>query len=307
MFKFRYNQSGFSLVEVIIALGIFAILAAGIFNIATNSYRNFYGTGDKQMVTEYAQEGIEAVRSIRDNSWEALEDVTDGSSQGLAKNGSGYWVFSGSEDTWGDLTRQVQIYSVQRNSSGNIVASGGTNDISTRKAVVTISGDDIGDYSLTTYLTDWAYKTWEQTNWNGVGSRHYWAEDNMASSSYSSTTTSTAGQISIKYNALLGYGYGYLYSSIYPLGQDERNLKSIIVEQGAIPGGCSVQVTLAASTSNFTPAYTESQVYNITSTYYVSSTPDKLDNKAYLRYFLEMDCGGGATSVAVKSIKVRYR
>lgn len=307
MFGFRYNKQAFSLVEVIIALGIFAILAAGIFNLATNSYQNFYGTGDKQVIAEYAQEGIEAVRSIRDNSWESIEAVTDQSSQGLVKNSNGYWAFSGSSDTLGSLTRQVQVYSVQRSSTGNIVASSGTNDPTTRKVTVTISGSGISDYQITTYLTDWAYKTWEQTNWNGVGSRYYWTEDNMASSSYSTTTTSTSGEISIAFDSNLpGYGNGYLYSSVYQLVSDEKDLKTISVEQN-VPAGCSIQITLEASTfANLSSA--ESQVYNLTGSYYVSSTPDKLDGKNFLRYFLQMSsCNGYSSTPVLKSVKIKYR
>ena len=122
MFKIIFNKNGFSLVEVLVALGIFAVLAAGIFNIVTSSYKNFYGKGDKQSLTQFAQEGIEAVRSIRDNSWQEIETVSGAGNKGLAKSG-GYWSFSGTSNTLGVLTRVVAITDAQRNSNGAIVAT----------------------------------------------------------------------------------------------------------------------------------------------------------------------------------------
>jgi len=300
------NKSGFSLIEVIIALGIFAILAAGVFNVATSSYRNFYSTGDKQSLTEYAQEGIEAVRAIRDNSWQDIEDAS-GSNHGLVKT-NGYWQFSGTSDTFGDLTRVVTISDVERNSSYEIVSSGGTDDPHTKKAVVTISGAGISNYVLTTYLTNWLYKTWTQTDWSGVGDREYWSDFTMASSTYSSTTTSTIGQISIFYNSGMSQydTDSYIYSSIYSLDHD-KELQSIEVEQN-IPAGCDVDVTLEA-VNRTTGAVSASQVFSDTSSsHYVSSTPVSLNGFRFFRYKLDLTpCSSNTQTPTVYSISVNYR
>ena len=68
------KKKGFSLVELIIAISAFALLASGVFSSIIGNYKGFYGTGDKQAVAEFAQEGIEAVRAIRDRSWQEIED-----------------------------------------------------------------------------------------------------------------------------------------------------------------------------------------------------------------------------------------
>jgi prepilin-type N-terminal cleavage/methylation domain-containing protein len=194
--KINIKNKGFSVIELIIALAIFAILATGVFYVATNSYKNFYGVGDRQTVTEFADEGIEIVRAIRNNSWQTIETVSGDGAKGLAKNVSGYWEFSGTSDTSGDLTRIVTITNAQRDASWDITDSG-TEDPNTKKVVVTVSGTGIDNYVLTTYVTNWSYKTWEQSDWSGVGDREFWSDLTMASSSYSNISTTTVGELAL--------------------------------------------------------------------------------------------------------------
>lgn len=307
MDRFIYNKQGFSLVEVIIALGVFAILAAGVFNVATSSYKNFYGTGDKQSLTEYAQEGIEAVRAIRDNSWQDIEDAVG--DNGLVKT-DGYWEFSGSSDSFGDLNRVVTVSNVERDSNYEIVTSGGIDDPHTKKIVVTISGAGVGDYVLTTYLTNWAYKTWTQTDWSGDGYRDFWADPTMFSSSYSSTTTSSPGQISVPYNSDMGQVADdqYMYSSVYNLGASDKELRSLEVEQYIPPySGCDVEVTIEVSnSSNMSGAV--SQVFSdISTSYYVSSTPSSLNGYPYIRYKIVLTGCNTSYSPILYSISINYR
>jgi len=199
MFNIKYHNQAFSLIEVIVALGIFAILAAGVFSVVTSSYRNFYGTGDKHSLTVFAQEGIEAVRSIRDNSWQDIETVSGAGSKGLVKAAAGYWQFDTTADSLGVLSRTIVVTDVERNANDEIVASGGTVDPNTKKVTVTVTGPGIDDYVLTTYLTNWSYKTWEQSDWSGVGAREFWSNLSVASSSYNNIDTSTASQLSLSH------------------------------------------------------------------------------------------------------------
>jgi len=191
----KYKQ-GFSLIEVIIAVGVFGLLASGVFYTVTSSYSNFYGIGDRQTVTEFAQEGIEAVRAIRDDNWRALQDQLGApespSGYGVDQGSDGLWYFTGA-NTRGDLTRVVSLATVQRDSNGEIVDSGGTVDPDTMKITVTISGSGMQDYVLNSYLTNWQYRTWQQTDWSGVGSSEFWSDITLASSSVTKMSTSTAG------------------------------------------------------------------------------------------------------------------
>lgn len=311
MDRFIYNKQGFSLVEVIIALGVFAILAAGVFNVATSSYKNFYGTGDKQSLTEYAQEGVEAVRSIRDNSWQEIEDAAAAAhTWGLVKDSDGYWQFSGGYDEFGVLDRYVTITPVERDSNHEIVGTGGTTDPNTYKVRIAISGTGISTYILDTYITNWAYKTWTQTDWSGDGYRDFWADPTMFSSSYSSTTTSSPGYITVPYNSDMGQVADdqYLYSSVYNLGASDKELRSLEVEQYIPPySGCDVEVTVEASnSSNMSGAV--SQVFSdISTSYYVSSTPASLNGYSYIRYKIVMTGCNTSYSPIFYSISINYR
>ena len=305
MFKIIFNKNGFSLVEVLVALGIFAVLAAGIFNIVTSSYKNFYGKGDKQSLTQFAQEGIEAVRSIRDNSWQEIESVAGAGNKGLVKT-DGYWRFSGTSNTLSALTRVVAIANAQRSSDSQIVTSGGTTDPNTKKVTVTVSSTGIDDYVLETYLTNWSYKTWIQTDWSGVGAREFWSNSAMASSSYSNIATST-GQITVTSTASVYEPTAYIYSSIYSIESDDRELRSVEVEQN-VPAGCSLQITVEASnTTNMASA--SSQVFSDTSAgYYVSSTPTSLNGKKFLRYKLDLtSCSSQSEAPIFYSLSINYR
>lgn len=197
------------MVELIVAIGIFAILASGVTYVVINSYSSFYGTGDRQAIYEYAQEGIEAVKTMQANSWQQIEDAV-GINKGLARDASGLWQFSGTSDTRGALTRVVLISDVQRDSEGDIVDAGGTNDVNTKKVTVTISGTGIADYVSTTYITNWDGKSWRQTNWSG-GLAEFWLNNTYASSSVN-ISTSTAGQISLDFgqDPKIDYGQGKL-------------------------------------------------------------------------------------------------
>lgn len=199
--KYKNKNLGFSLIEIIVALGIFAILAAGVFYVAGNSFSNFYGSGDKQQITQFTQEAIEVVKSIRDNSWQDIENVVGTGDKGLAKNVGGYWEFSGTSNTLGDLTRVVGVSSIYRDSSGNIVDSGGTIDPNTYKVTATTTASGIDPYVLNTILTNWAYKSWSQSDWSGVGAREFWSNNTMASSSYSNVNTTTVGELKLSFSA----------------------------------------------------------------------------------------------------------
>ena len=124
----KKNTSGFSLVEIILALGIFVILATSGVTTVLHSF-SVNKLGEEQSNAElYTQEGLEAVRSIKNQGWSNLSAGTFG----LTTSG-GNWDFSGSSDAKDKYTRQITISGVNRDVSGNIVESGGSVDTDTLK------------------------------------------------------------------------------------------------------------------------------------------------------------------------------
>ncbi|MBT4349471.1 type II secretion system protein [bacterium] len=197
-FKKFKSGAGFSLIELIVAIAIFAILASGVLYVVTSSYTNFYGVGDKQSIAEFAQEGLEAVRSIRENSWQYMEDNV-GSNLGIAKDANEIWEFSGSENTLGDLTRVITLSVVSRDTDGNITEGAGAEDPLTKKVTVTVSGSGISDYVLNSYLTSWSNRVWEQTDWSGGVGTEFWSYENKAYTTSSVDGTSVIGDLTLAY------------------------------------------------------------------------------------------------------------
>lgn len=95
---------GFSLIELILAIGLFAILVVGsvsIININSNAVR-LASEYDKGYT--YLNAGIEGIRSIKKQSWSNL----DNGEYGLAIE-SGNYVLQDEPDNWNKYTRTIEI------------------------------------------------------------------------------------------------------------------------------------------------------------------------------------------------------
>lgn len=152
-------KNGFSVLEVIIAVAVFMIFSTGAILTVAQSY-NANRLGEENTVaTQFAAEGIEAVKSIKDRSFSGL---TNFNSVGLQRNTPGnYWEFKteGSNNILEKYTRTIKVENVNRDGSGNIVASGGTPDADTKKVTSTVTWNfntaRPETTSLITYLSDW--------------------------------------------------------------------------------------------------------------------------------------------------------
>lgn len=129
------NKRAFSLLEVILASAIFVIFASGAI-VAILGGLNLNRLGSEYTIAnQYAAEGIEAARSIKN---QAFANLVNTMGTGITKTG-GVWTFSGANNVSDKFTRVISIADVYRDASGNIVASGGTLDTSSKKATSTVS------------------------------------------------------------------------------------------------------------------------------------------------------------------------
>lgn len=100
-------QQGFSLVEVILASAVFVLLVTALVGAYLYGQESTALAGNRARATMLAEEGLEAVRNIRDS---AFANITDGT-YGLTTAGN-QWNLSGLEDTADIFTRQVVISSI---------------------------------------------------------------------------------------------------------------------------------------------------------------------------------------------------
>ena len=154
LFIFKGRSRGFLLLEVLLALSIFAFMLLAF----TGLY--FYGeesaaiSGRRARATMLAQEGLEAVRNIRDGycnphdvacnnaNSTGFELLTDGD-HGLALS-ENRWIFSGISDTTDIFTRKIQVTTVDSTHKGI------TSTVTWRQ---NLQRD--GEIKLETVLTNW--------------------------------------------------------------------------------------------------------------------------------------------------------
>ncbi len=99
----RFSR-GFSLIEVLVAIGIFGSATLLFAVVASQSSQSAVLTAQTLEAQRRAREGVEVVRILRDQSWSSVAAGT----YGLVLSAS-QWNFSGASDTEGPYTRSVQI------------------------------------------------------------------------------------------------------------------------------------------------------------------------------------------------------
>lgn len=164
--------AGFSPVEVLLAATLFGFLAVALIGAIVYGQQSTSNAGDRARAAFLAEEGIEATRNIRDS---AFSNITDGTF-GLTQAGN-QWSFSGSSDTTGNYTRQLNISSSSGDrktitSTVSWPVAGGSSQVSTTslltnwRASITpplTPGPIMMAYSKNTAIP--YYRIWNGTSW----------------------------------------------------------------------------------------------------------------------------------------------
>ena len=149
------------LVELVMAIGIAAIILPALLTGLVASRQGRPQQQQRSQATALLKETVNAVRSIKDNDWNAF-----------AINGTFHteisgnkWALSSDAQTVNGFTQQVVISDVYRDLDGAIASSGGTLDLSTKKAEVSVSWaqPQLATISATLYLTRTVNLTHEDT------------------------------------------------------------------------------------------------------------------------------------------------
>lgn len=191
--KFWRARNGQTLIEILIGLGVAAIIIGGavysiVFTLSSGSE-----TEKKQVATGLARELIDQVRTVADANWLDLYNLPSkatSSSYYVMASGtiltatSGYRTVAVSDENYRVF---FAIENVNRDVSDDITTSGGNDDPSTQKITARVQwpagGVSPSEFSIVDYATRWHTRVFRQDDWSG-------------GISTTATTTETATRIS---------------------------------------------------------------------------------------------------------------
>src|SRR3989344_1668328 len=212
-----YHEKGFSLFEVLIAISVFAVVSVVASQMIGASLEMNKTSGRKTVAVGFAREAMEATQAIITEKWHNIYNVSKGSSNKyypantVVACGAAKWCLVAGEETVtaNDLTykRYLYIENVARNTSGNIVASGGTDDPSTQKITVVVLWQDsasteLGSVTINNYFPRSRNAVASQTSWVSGGSSPTAGENGGFNTGFSSQdgnidTTSIPGSLKL--------------------------------------------------------------------------------------------------------------
>jgi len=147
------KPNAFSILEIILAMGLFAIIISGAVGVVIQAFSSTRLGEEVTKATFLATEGLEAVRAIQERDFGSLVTGT----YGLDK-ASEIWKFSGTQDTSGKYTRKIVISDVYRDGNGDIVEGGEFLDLYTKRAEALVTWNfapgRANSVSLKTYFTN---------------------------------------------------------------------------------------------------------------------------------------------------------
>ena len=145
-------QKGFVLLEVLLAAALLGAILVPILNLLVASLESSWFAAREIKAQALVREGWEALRSVRERNW--LE-INDGNYALDVSSGTWELVSSPTGEDIGPFNRQLVIEPAYRNESGEIVESGGTEDLATKKVTIEVSWWALRNrqISLATYLT----------------------------------------------------------------------------------------------------------------------------------------------------------
>lgn len=155
---FNRNNHGFLLVEIIVASAIISIITFSIVSAAQKGLVLSERAMHQTQASYILEEGAEAVKTIRDASWNNISTLTVGTTYYLSFNTTtNTWSLSTTANKIDNyFTRKVQLSSVNRDVNDDIAASG-TLDARTKKVDINVAWPGDGgtvSKSLTFYIAD---------------------------------------------------------------------------------------------------------------------------------------------------------
>lgn len=193
------NKKGQGLVEIILAMGIFALIASSMISLVLGGNAALIQGGEQMQAESLAQEALEAVRAVREGAWNELRFT-----QSAVATTTGEWVLTGegTDETIGQYQRVITFSDVCRDVLNNItVCPGAYKDIHEKRVEVVINWENRpginNSISRVSYLSNWDSDDWEQTDWSGGSGQALWSDASKYESDDGYLDSSTPGGIKL--------------------------------------------------------------------------------------------------------------
>ncbi len=148
------NHRGFSLIEVIFLIAIFAVFSSAVVGILVQTLSNERRNAEFSGAIAYAREGMEMTRLILRDQFAEVGSV---SGEGI-RFSDGTFVLGGGGDYFDKYSRTITIEDAYRD-GGDIVESGNTSDEKTKKVTVAVDWNtfygETENIQFSTYFTYW--------------------------------------------------------------------------------------------------------------------------------------------------------
>ncbi len=276
------NNKGQSLLEVIVALAIFALISAVMVTLSIGGFVTLDVGGQQTEAQALAQEGMEAVRAIRDRAWNELIFTTSSVS-----TSSGQWVFNGegTNSQSGNYLRTISVTSVCRDLNNNIATCPAFyTDVQTKKIISKVEWpvrNTTNTVQQVSYLTNWDTNLWMQTDWFGGTGQNIWSNVTKYFADDGNVDASTTDQLQLKYNP--GGGCGQMvwdFNNQYQYTYDQNEIE-VIGGLGQLKdlGTCSGATSTCTNLTNQSSCQTQASCSWIQS--YSGTIPSIRNNNSY--------------------------
>ncbi|MCA9385410.1 hypothetical protein KC717_02055 [Candidatus Dojkabacteria bacterium] len=158
---------GFSLMEILVVLGILTIVITSIIVLAIDISKFTENSSRKVDSAIASEELMSALLLSKKDLWSSIIDNTNDGPKHLSFQDSQYTILDG-PITRDLITSSFELGDVYRDSSGNIVQTGGILDINSRVVTVEVSWTDllgiVHSEINQIYISNWASPQWLQTS-----------------------------------------------------------------------------------------------------------------------------------------------
>lgn len=149
----KQTPKGFMLLEVLLSIGLLALILSTLGEVVLISSGTTRGAQSNRAIWA-AQEGLSALQSMK------FSDLTTTSTGTLSFSGNRWLLGTGSPQTIGTgITRAVQVKSVNRDASCQIVSTGGTTDVDSKTVESNVNWIDLAgrthNITLSSLKTQW--------------------------------------------------------------------------------------------------------------------------------------------------------